>query len=613
VSLLNEMLSNLDTRRRSAVPDSEGLTVNPVEPQPRRWRGWMILIAAALGLVFVADRFQIINLSGFQSSTEAEQHAVNSMVPKPDQGALSQPPDQSDPDAFASTGAGTNLSGDTGEQTLPSSSSVESAFPQDNSMIGGVSEPQAQITESTQSLNTLERVDNLNQQAEEVIAVEQDTQPATVTIGQGAEYILQQPPDYYAVQLVALQDEDKTLQYAADKGLDSPLYLRIFSKGVNWYVLLLGIYPDNSSAEIAVEEWNESGKPPIKTWIRQLGALQKMIVMPDSSVATASHTGTVDHTVEQLLLAAEAALLRERLTSPIHDNAYDRYRRVLQLVPGHPVAEEGLHRIVETYLKLAREYQDSGNLERANWLVGRAEQVSGENPDLVTLRDQLQSNEGSRGPMVAHAARVPDVTAIGSADEEISVKQASGIAKREKALLTEVEGLLQRGAATEARRELEKFLVKYPGSPATVEVLFRLYLQMNKPDLANQLLQHSAQLPASTATKLKAQLQVKQGNLAGAVKTLEEASTNDQDPSYTALLAGLYQKLGRNSEAVSLYRKLLSSEPEQGAYWLGLAVSLDSLQQFEDARSAFQHTIRYGNYDGDVRQYIEQRIQALSR
>ncbi len=617
MSLLNEMLSNLDSRRQSAVPESEGLMVNPAEVKPRRWSGWLIGLLLVLGTGFVLERYQLINLSVSQAPVLVEADEVKPSAVAPDQ--VDQAINPVEPVSVKASSGSASTEALDDVQLESASVSAAGTNSSANPVVEPMAESLVQPIEPVQSVSQHALPENALEQTVEVATpgrAAETTPPETAKLSHSAAgFILQQPADHYAVQLVALPDEVQIREYAADKGLDSPLYVKTFNNGITWYVLLLGVYPDYSGANDAIADWNRSGGPPITTWVRQLGPLQKLIVTDDGPTLSAKSVDPADHAdeIERLLKQAERALLRERLTFPVHDNAYDRYRHVLQLVPGHPVAQQGIHRIVEIYLKLAGEYRDAGNLERARWLIGLAEQVEAENPEIAAQPGRSQTAGTSEVSRPASAPRLPDPLPMASVDEDIKVKQASGIAMREKSLLAEVEVLLQQGAEAEARRSLERFLINHPGSPSTVEVLFRLYLHLDKPDLASQLLNRSTQLPASMSTKLSAQLQIKKGNLMGAVKLLEEGDSHDQDASYSALLAGLYQKLGRYSEAVGIYKDLLSSEPEKGAYWLGLAVSLDALQEYEDARAAFQHTVHYGNYDGDVRQYIEQRIQALSK
>ena len=98
-----------------------------------------------------------------------------------------------------------------------------------------------------------------------------------VAPGEAGNVILQQPGSYYAVQLIALQEESGIVSYAKLNGLAAPLYAKTISHGSEWYVLLLGIYPDRDKAAAAKEEWQRTRTLKVNPWIRQLAALQEAI------------------------------------------------------------------------------------------------------------------------------------------------------------------------------------------------------------------------------------------------------------------------------------------------------------------------------------------------
>ena len=93
----------------------------------------------------------------------------------------------------------------------------------------------------------------------------------------GSEEILSLPGDYFTVQLMAMKNEQKVLEYASDSRIETPLYVRILSQDVNWYVLLLGTYPDQSAADNASAAWEESRVLEVKPWTRRLSTLQDAI------------------------------------------------------------------------------------------------------------------------------------------------------------------------------------------------------------------------------------------------------------------------------------------------------------------------------------------------
>ena len=108
-------------------------------------------------------------------------------------------------------------------------------------------------------------------------AAAMETKPLRPRALSGEERILNQPNNFYAVQLLALQEQAGVLKYANRNGLADPLFAKINSQGTDWYVLLLGIYSDRSSAVRAKTEWERAKTLKVKPWIRQLGPLQNAI------------------------------------------------------------------------------------------------------------------------------------------------------------------------------------------------------------------------------------------------------------------------------------------------------------------------------------------------
>ena len=100
-----------------------------------------------------------------------------------------------------------------------------------------------------------------------------DLAKPTTTV-QNQTQLLAAPREHYAVQLLALKREADLLEYAKLNGISEPLHMQIASGGSNWYVLLLGVYADKNSAEIAMADWEKTKTLKIRPWIRQLGQLQ---------------------------------------------------------------------------------------------------------------------------------------------------------------------------------------------------------------------------------------------------------------------------------------------------------------------------------------------------
>jgi len=79
-----------------------------------------------------------------------------------------------------------------------------------------------------------------------------------------------------------------------------------------------------------------------------------------------------------------------------------------------------------------------------------------------------------------------------------------------------------------------------------------------------------------------------------------------------ALEAAALQQLGRHAEAEAAYRRALRSEPDIGAWWAGLGISLDASGRGEEALAAFREAQRRGPLDPALADYLGERVEALS-
>jgi septal ring-binding cell division protein DamX len=90
--------------------------------------------------------------------------------------------------------------------------------------------------------------------------------------------VMAHPREHYAVQLIALRDIAGVAEYAGLNGIQDPKMVKIRNGDTDWYVLLLGIYPDRELAESARATWLTAKVLRVEPWIRQLGPLQDAIM-----------------------------------------------------------------------------------------------------------------------------------------------------------------------------------------------------------------------------------------------------------------------------------------------------------------------------------------------
>jgi len=116
--------------------------------------------------------------------------------------------------------------------------------------------------------------------------------------------------------------------------------------------------------------------------------------------------------------------------------------------------------------------------------------------------------------------------------------------------------LLESGDAAGAESLLREGLEAEPGSVAMARVLGHILLARNAP--------------------------------AEAVSVMRPAApTVDSDPEFHALLAAAEQRSGAHADAARRYRALLTNAPGNGAWLVGLGISLQALGNASEAADAF--------------------------
>jgi hypothetical protein len=92
---------------------------------------------------------------------------------------------------------------------------------------------------------------------------------------------------------------------------------------------------------------------------------------------------------EELLLLAQQSLDEYRLTTPIENNAYYYYQRVLEDDPDNEAALAGLRRIASIYASLAEKEIDRFHYNKARTYIKRGLAIA---PDNTRLRELESSN-----------------------------------------------------------------------------------------------------------------------------------------------------------------------------------------------------------------------------
>jgi MSHA biogenesis protein MshN len=139
--------------------------------------------------------------------------------------------------------------------------------------------------------------------------------------------------------------------------------------------------------------------------------------------------------------------------------------------------------------------------------------------------------------------------------------------------------LLERGRMDDARQVLEQGLTAVPGYAGFAVLLARIHVEQNAEPKAIALLERQRQGAKPDADTL-------------------------------AFLANLYQRAARHGEAIAAFKDALGQRPMEGKWWLGLGISQEAEQNWNEARFAYER-VRDTNVDSRLARYAEQRLAIM--
>lgn len=171
---------------------------------------------------------------------------------------------------------------------------------------------------------------------------------------------------------------------------------------------------------------------------------------------------------------------------------------------------------------------------------------------------------------------------------------------------------LDEGYVARAMSDLERVLVLEPNHREARVSLLKAYATYGDYERAGELLEGYPELRSdSTVARLQAQMLLKQGKTAQAEQALEQAGAPEADAESLGVRGALKQRQGKHGEAVELYRKAVTLQPGQAKWWLGMAISMEASERYEEAMPAYRRTQELGALSPEVRAYVTQRLASL--
>ena len=196
-------------------------------------------------------------------------------------------------------------------------------------------------------------------------------------------------------------------------------------------------------------------------------------------------------------------------------------------------------------------------------------------------------------------------------------KTTSTLSAEEQAQRAYLSGLekLARHDANAAELNFAEALRQYPPLlDARLQQVALLARSQRQPE-AESLLQIGLELHPNhpELRKAYARLLLAGGELSRAIGILAADQLPDpaEDLEYHALLAALWQEGGQYAEAAARYQLLLQVRPQEGLWWLGLAVSQEQTGQLEAARKAYRQVLASPELRPDLAEFVRSRLKAL--
>jgi len=171
---------------------------------------------------------------------------------------------------------------------------------------------------------------------------------------------------------------------------------------------------------------------------------------------------------------------------------------------------------------------------------------------------------------------------------------------------------LEDGRVTEAIGHLEGALRADPRHEAARQTLVGLLIEAKRPEEAIRQLGAALALDARqpAMAMLLARLQLERGSpgIDTLTRTLPYAANNGE---YRAFLAGALAREGRHREAAEHYSIALGTAPQNGVWWMGMAMSLQAENRTTDAAAAYRKARDRGKLTPELQGFVERKLKEL--
>ena len=119
--------------------------------------------------------------------------------------------------------------------------------------------------------------------------------------------------------------------------------------------------------------------------------------LSEQAIVFPAQQSEIERVIADVLFEGLQALEDDRLLTPLEDNAYSRFQRVLALDNENQIAKEGVEKILLRYVALSQQASRRGLFDNAEELLGRAKFIDEDHPALaqalLLLKEERESGD----------------------------------------------------------------------------------------------------------------------------------------------------------------------------------------------------------------------------
>ncbi|HLA39285.1 MAG TPA: SUMF1/EgtB/PvdO family nonheme iron enzyme, partial [Candidatus Glassbacteria bacterium] len=210
--------------------------------------------------------------------------------------------------------------------------------------------------------------------------------------GEGAEMVATQKPEAAGKQEAATQQRDEQAAEARQAATPEPPSVEVESKA--------------ASADAVVASDQQKDQQEAKE--KEVEA--RRLAQEEQAKQQEAEQHQQEEAIQALLSGAGADLQALRLASPAGNNALEKYKKVLELVPEHPQAKQGVQDIVSKYIELAKQAAGEKARDEAQRKAEEEKQkgspaLAGEMVAIPAGTFNMGSNSGDEAPV--HSVSIP--------------------------------------------------------------------------------------------------------------------------------------------------------------------------------------------------------------